>query len=105
MAAAVKLHAAGGNLLQVKDGVDDRFLIPDSFACFMAKGVDDAAAAAAGNVGQAGNFICPAFRLRVIRLAEHKIGRLQSSSGLRLRCDGWYAAIRDYHLCSAKCRS
>ena len=48
MAAAVKLHAAGGNLLQVKDGVDDRFLIPDSFACFMAKGVDDAAAAAAG---------------------------------------------------------
>lgn len=74
MAAAVKLHAAGGNLLQVKIGVDDRFLIPDSFAGIMAKGVDDAAAAAAGDVRKAGNFICPAFRLRVIRLADHKIG-------------------------------
>ena len=48
MAAAVKLHAAGGNLLHVKIGVDDRFLVPDSFAGIMAEGVDDAAAAAAG---------------------------------------------------------
>ena len=53
MAAAVKLHAAGGNLLQVKIGVDDRFLIPDSFAGIMAEGVDDAAAAAAGDVRKA----------------------------------------------------
>ena len=70
MAAAVKLHAAGGNLLHVKIGVDDLFLVPDSFAGIMAEGVDDAAAAAAGNVGQAGNFF---YRLLIKRFtkAEH----------------------------------
>ena len=74
MAAAVKLHAAGGNLLHVKIGVNNGFFVPDGFACFVAEGVDDAAAAAAGNNGKTGNLIGAALRFRIVRFAENEVG-------------------------------
>ena len=74
VSAAVKFHAAGRNLLHVEVGVDDRFFIPDGLARVMSEGVNDAAAAAAGNALKAGNFVRAAACFGVIRAAEEQIG-------------------------------
>ena len=52
VAAGVALHAAGRDLLHVQHGVEHAFLVSQGIGDRVAEGVDDIAAAPAGDVGE-----------------------------------------------------
>ena len=74
MAHAVQLHTAGGDLLHIQVGVDDVLLVPDGDGGLVAEGVDDAAAAPAGDVRQGRDLGGAADGLGIVAAAEDQIG-------------------------------
>ena len=71
---AVQLHAAGGHLLHVQIGVDDGLLVPHGDGGLVAEGVDDTAAAPAGDIRQGGDLRRAADRLGIVLPPEDQVG-------------------------------